>query len=101
MSESSNSQELLLKINYLKLKRIIELNNKLKNELNRERITSSNASLAIIDYTMNKKDYTLTEIWGYPTVGKNHFRDNIQMKQYNKTKDKFNSYKETCCIISW
>lgn len=61
--------ELPYKIQQLKLKRIEELNSKLRKELARERITASNACLSLIDYTLTHKDYALPEIWGYPKPG--------------------------------
>ena len=72
----SNSKFLQLKykINYLKLKRITELNQNLKQELLRDRITSSNASLQIINYTndlFKGKDYTVPSVSGYTPQGTN------------------------------
>ncbi|SCU91184.1 LADA_0F08570g1_1 [Lachancea dasiensis] len=66
-----DDQNVPLKIQYLKLKRIKELNQRLKQELARERITASNACLSIIDYATSHTDYTLPEIWGYPAPGSN------------------------------
>lgn len=72
--EVSQSQ-LDLKIKYLKLKRINELNDKLRDELQRERITVSNACLQLIAYTTSTRDYALPTLWGYPPADTNHFRD--------------------------
>ncbi|CCH62740.1 hypothetical protein TBLA_0I00810 [Henningerozyma blattae CBS 6284] len=69
---SQQQQQLNLKIKYLKLKRINELNNNLKNELQRDRIHSSNACLNLINFTSEEKDFTLPDIWGYAPT--NHFR---------------------------
>lgn len=97
------SQQLNLKIKYLKLKRIDELNNNLKNELQRDRITASNACLSIINYTQDNKDYTIPTIWGYPKT--NHFHDK---KQNNNTlinhsqsnfNNNINSTSTGCCTI--
>lgn len=77
--QQQQQQQLSLKIKQLKLKRINELNNKLRKELSRERITASNACLTIINYTSNTKDYTLPELWGYPVAGSNHFIEGLKM----------------------
>lgn len=74
-------QRLPPKIQYLKLKRTQELNNKLKKELERERITASNACLNIIDFALTTQDYTLPEIWGYMQPGQNHFRKTSKQLQ--------------------
>ncbi|AMD22991.1 HHR222Wp [Eremothecium sinecaudum] len=92
----SDLQKLPPKIQYLKLKRTTELNNKLRKELARERITASNACLKLIEYTSTTKDYAIPEVWGYMKPGENHFRDTGRLK-YNRG-DK--SGKDmTCCII--
>lgn len=52
------------KLLILKLKRINELNNRLKDTLSKDRIYASNASYSIIDYTQSHKDYAIPEIWG-------------------------------------
>ncbi|CCC71376.1 hypothetical protein NCAS_0H00660 [Naumovozyma castellii] len=75
--KTPQQQQLSIKIKSLKLKRINELNNNLKQELSRERITASNACLTIINYTQTVKDYALPEIWGYPQPNSNHFRTNL------------------------
>ncbi|EJS43068.1 ste18p [Saccharomyces arboricola H-6] len=87
--------QLSLKIKQLKLKRINELNNKLRKELSRERITASNACLTIINYTSNTKDYTLPELWGYPTAGSNHFREGLKKAQKNNQMSNSNA----CCTL--
>lgn len=94
--QQPQSQKLSLKIQYLKLKRIDELNNKLKQELGRDRITASNACLSIIDYATTHRDYALAEIWGYPPPGSNPFRENI-----NKNLRRGGSVQDTnnCCAI--
>lgn len=68
------SQELLsYKIKCLKLKRVSEFNNRLRDELGRDRISASNACLNFIDYVSTHTDYTLPGIWGYPPPGSNPF----------------------------
>ncbi|KAL3230198.1 Guanine nucleotide-binding protein subunit gamma [Nakaseomyces bracarensis] len=86
-----SQQQLDLKINQLKLKRINELNDKLRSELQRDRITASNACLSLINYTTRKKDYALPELWGYPPRGTNHFRDAMTAAGQQDV--------NTCCII--
>ncbi|EDO17906.1 hypothetical protein Kpol_1010p21 [Vanderwaltozyma polyspora DSM 70294] len=87
-----------LKIKYLKLKRINELNNKLKNELARERITASNASLSIINYTSQQKDYVISDVWGYPEPGTNHFRNTLT-KRVNRNQQNKSADNNACCTI--
>lgn len=94
----SQQEQFSLKINYLKLKRINELNNKLKNELARERITASNAALGIINYTTTQKDYVLSDVWGYPEPGSNHFRNSLTKRlQRGQRDDGANGV--GCCAI--
>ncbi|GAV51303.1 hypothetical protein ZYGR_0AD04860 [Zygosaccharomyces rouxii] len=76
----NQDQQLSLKIKYLKLKRVNGLNNKLRGELSRERITASNACLSIVNYVSTHKDYAIPEIWGYPSPGANHFRDGQRLR---------------------
>lgn len=71
----SQDEQLSLKIKYLKLKRVNGLNNKLRGELSRERITASNACLAIVNHVSMHRDYVIPDIWGYPKPGTNHFRE--------------------------
>lgn len=95
------SNQLQLKIKYLKLKRINELNNNLRNELSRDRITASNASLTIINYCKNEIDYTLPELWGYPELNSNHFRVNNNLTNgFRRAQANANSDANGCCIIT-
>ncbi|CAD6632923.1 XXYS1_4_G0010920.mRNA.1.CDS.1 [Saccharomyces cerevisiae] len=94
--QQQQQQQLSLKIKQLKLKRINELNNKLRKELSRERITASNACLTIINYTSNTKDYTLPELWGYPVSGSNHFIEGLKNAQKNSQMSNSNS---VCCTL--
>ncbi|CCE63152.1 hypothetical protein TPHA_0E00570 [Tetrapisispora phaffii CBS 4417] len=89
--------QIALKIQYLKLKRINELNNTLKTELARERITASNASLNLINYTTTKEDFVISEIWGYPKPGSNHFRNSLSAGLSRKRVN-VNS-NDACCTI--
>lgn len=93
------SQELLsYKIKGLKLRRINELNDKLRDELGRERITASNACLAISNYVSTHRDYTLPEIWGYPPPGSNHFADATNKKR-RSLQETGQSTSSACCTI--
>ncbi|CAI1520359.1 hypothetical protein SEUBUCD646_0J02770 [Saccharomyces eubayanus] len=94
--QEEQQQQLSLKIKQLKLKRINELNNKLRKELSRERITASNACLTIINYTSNTKDYALPELWGYPSAGSNHFREGLRKAQKNNHLSNSNN---ACCTL--
>lgn len=85
-----------LKDKTIEVKRINELNNKLRKELSRERITASNACLTIINYTSNTKDYTLPELWGYPVAGSNHFIEGLKNAQKNSQMSNSNS---VCCTL--
>lgn len=91
-------QDIPLKIQHLKLKRINELNKKLKEELIRERITASNACLSIIDYATSRKDYALPELWGYPAPGSNPHR--INSRNLRRRSVKGAPQDAGCCIIS-
>lgn len=96
MSQSGN-YELSLKIKYLKLKRINELNSKLRSELSRERITASNACLTIINYVSTHKDYTLPEIWGYPQPGANYFANGVPGRTRQSMPGSSNA--NSCCTM--
>lgn len=73
---SPNKKNVQQKLLLLKLKRINELNNRLKDSLSKERIYASNASYFIIDYTQSHKDYAIPEVWGNLQPGENPFRNN-------------------------
>ncbi|SCV02492.1 LAME_0H01750g1_1 [Lachancea meyersii CBS 8951] len=87
-----------LKIQTLKLKRIKELNRKLKEELARDRITASNACLSIIDYATSHKDYAIPEIWGYPMAGSNPHRMNTSNLR-RRSQRASGSGDSTCCVV--
>lgn len=94
------SQEALsYKIKCLKLRRINELNDKLRDELGRERITASNACLALVNYVSTHADYTLPEIWGYPPPGSNHFARKRTTNRGRSSQDNGNSTSDACCAI--
>ncbi|APA10605.1 hypothetical protein sscle_06g053750 [Sclerotinia sclerotiorum 1980 UF-70] len=48
----------------LKLRRLTELNNRLREDLERERIPVSQAAKSIIQYTSQTKDFMVPSIWG-------------------------------------
>ncbi|XBW37716.1 hypothetical protein QEN19_003300 [Hanseniaspora menglaensis] len=100
---SANNKDIQLKykINYLKLKRISELNQNLKKELTRERITSSNASLQIINYTNDVflgKDYTVPSVYGYPPPGANPL-NKVRNNHFMQEKRNEYSTEKGCCTI--
>ncbi|SMN20164.1 similar to Saccharomyces cerevisiae YJR086W STE18 G protein gamma subunit [Maudiozyma saulgeensis] len=90
-------QQLAVKIKYLKLKRINDLNDKLRAELSRDRITASNACLSMINYTSNNTDYTLPDVWGHIEPGKNHFRNSVRLRGTNRPSNSADSV--GCCTI--
>ncbi|TVY44139.1 Guanine nucleotide-binding protein subunit gamma [Lachnellula subtilissima] len=48
----------------LKLRRLTELNNRLREDLERERIPVSQAAKSIISYTNSTKDFMVPSVWG-------------------------------------
>ncbi|SCV03926.1 LANO_0G07096g1_1 [Lachancea nothofagi CBS 11611] len=92
-----DDQDIPLKIQYLKLKRINELNRKLKQELARDRITASNACLSIIDFATSHKDYAIPEIWGHPMPGSNPHR--INNPNLHRRAQRGSSSDSSCCVI--
>lgn len=78
--EQSPKKPMNQKLLVLKLKRITELNGKLRDTLSRDRIYASNASYSIINYTQDTKDYVIPDVWGYMQPGENPFRLNRQRK---------------------
>lgn len=96
---SQQQLQLQLKIKYLKLKRINELNNNLRKELSRERITASNACLSLINYIQTTRDYTLPEIWGYPPPNSNHFIIHNSNRYSSNRQEYYNETSNGCCTI--
>ncbi|CAB4253287.1 similar to Saccharomyces cerevisiae YJR086W STE18 G protein gamma subunit [Maudiozyma barnettii] len=90
-------EQLAVRIKYLKLKRINDLNEKLRSELSRERITASNACLSLINFTTNNTDYTLPDVWGHLEPGKNHFRETVRLRRANRPSASADS--TGCCTI--
>ncbi|KAL1890709.1 Guanine nucleotide-binding protein subunit gamma [Ceratocystis pirilliformis] len=48
----------------LKLRRLMELNNRLREDLDRERIAVSMASKSIVSYCNTTRDYMVPSVWG-------------------------------------
>ncbi|KAI1435531.1 GGL domain-containing protein [Xylaria sp. CBS 124048] len=48
----------------LKLRRLVELNSKLREDLGRERIPVSQAAKSIIAYCNSTRDYMVPSVWG-------------------------------------
>ncbi|CCH42598.1 Guanine nucleotide-binding protein subunit gamma [Wickerhamomyces ciferrii] len=94
---SPNKSKIQNKLLNLKLKRINELNNRLKDTLTKDRIYASNASYSIIDYTQSTKDFTLPEIWGNLQPGENPFRNNKFQQLKNPNSNGGNQ--DGCCTI--
>lgn len=99
IQQDQQREQLSLKIKYLKLKRVTELNNKLKNELSRERITASNACLTIVNYVSTHRDYTVPEIWGYPQPGSNHFAEDLRRRGSVQNSKRNPMSSNNCCNI--
>ncbi|KIY73243.1 G-protein gamma subunit [Cylindrobasidium torrendii FP15055 ss-10] len=53
----------------LKLRRIVEHNQRLREDLARPRIKISEASQSLINYCRNTKDHLVPSVWGPPTRG--------------------------------
>jgi guanine nucleotide-binding protein subunit gamma len=49
----------------LKLRRLVELNQRLRKDLDRPRIKISEASRSLIGYCKNTRDYLVTSEWGH------------------------------------
>lgn len=100
-TQSNKALQLKYKINYLKLKRITELNHNLKKELLRDRITSSNASLQIINYTndlFSGKDYTVPSVSGQVPRNSNPLLKTSN-KGYSQSPNGSNTNDPGCCTI--
>ncbi|KAL7751731.1 Guanine nucleotide-binding protein subunit gamma [Sorochytrium milnesiophthora] len=48
----------------LKLKKLLELNNRLKEQLDMPRLTVSDASQSLIKYVKTTKDFLVPSVWG-------------------------------------
>lgn len=96
-SRSPQQQQLALKIRILKLRRINELNAKLRTELARERITASNACLNLVNHTTSVPDYAVPELWGYPPPGSNRFLEAVRGGRGAQHRQEG---ADACCTIS-
>ncbi|KAL6859573.1 GGL domain-containing protein [Trichoderma novae-zelandiae] len=57
----------------LKLRRLTELNNRLREDLDRERIPISTASKSIIAYCNGTRDYMVPSVWGTVPKGEDPY----------------------------
>ncbi|KAM5364723.1 hypothetical protein ACJZ2D_011374 [Fusarium nematophilum] len=57
----------------LKLRRLTELNNRLREDLDRERIPVSTASKSIIAYCNGTRDYMVPSVWGAVPKGEDPY----------------------------
>ncbi|OAA48293.1 guanine nucleotide-binding protein gamma subunit [Beauveria brongniartii RCEF 3172] len=57
----------------LKLRRLTELNNRLREDLDRERIPVSTASRSIIAYCNGTRDYMVPLVWGSVAKGEDPY----------------------------
>ncbi|ANZ77875.1 BA75_04548T0 [Komagataella pastoris] len=98
MEENVDEKRLLmqLKISEIKLKRVTELNNTLKQSIARERITSSNSCLMIINTIRATSDPLL------PAGEENNgIRTNSMINPYKEAMImRRNDNKTDCCIIA-
>ncbi|ODQ67221.1 heterotrimeric G-protein gamma subunit (G-gamma, Gpg) [Nadsonia fulvescens var. elongata DSM 6958] len=84
-------------LNDLRLKRILQLNERLKEELNRERIHSSEAAEALINYAQETRDYAVSCVWGPLQSEYDPF---LKQGTSGKTHGKLHGAENTgCCVI--
>ena len=83
-------------IGLIKLKRIQEFNEKLKNDLRRERIPASTASGLLINYVEETPDYLIPYNWSLPP-DQNKFAKYKNLKQHYNANKHFD--KSGCCTI--
>ncbi|KAG7817383.1 hypothetical protein KL928_004118 [Ogataea angusta] len=79
----------LNKMKNMKLERLNQYNNRLKQELARERINASNSSLMIIKYTETTRDGLIPELWGPP-----------QSRYSEKQQVRATKQEARCCAIA-
>ncbi|CCE82974.1 Piso0_002745 [Millerozyma farinosa CBS 7064] len=90
---SIRQEEITNRIAEVKLKRILELNTRLRDTLDRERIRASDASLLIIDYVQKTPDYIISDMWTLPT-------EENKFHQFKKIRSKKSEMKASgCCSI--
>ncbi|KAI0034502.1 guanine nucleotide-binding protein subunit gamma [Vararia minispora EC-137] len=71
MSTRGNTQK--LSIYDLKLRRLLEHNQRLKDDLSRPRLHISEASTALIRYCKMTKDYLVPSVWGTVSKGEDPY----------------------------
>lgn len=83
-------------ISQIKLQRIQELNIKLKQSLLRERIPTSEASLSVINYTLETPDFLIPLLWKLPPEQNQYQKFQI----YKSTRKLRVHNKSNCCTIT-
>ncbi|WEJ94208.1 Guanine nucleotide-binding protein subunit gamma [Yamadazyma tenuis] len=86
--------DLRSKIQQIKLQRIQELNLKLKESLLRPRVPTSEASLSIINYTLQIPDYLIPIMWSLSPE-----QNRFQRFQIHQNTHKSASTTSGCCVI--
>ncbi|KAB5570132.1 GGL domain-containing protein [Coniochaeta sp. 2T2.1] len=61
----------------LKLRRLTELNNRLREDLDRERIPVSQAAKSIIAYCNGTRDYMVPSVWGVVPKGEDPYQQQL------------------------
>ncbi|KAK6205292.1 Ste18 protein [Scheffersomyces amazonensis] len=87
------------RIAVIKLKRIQELNNRLKDTLRRERIPASNACLLLINYIQETPDYLIPYIFKLPLEQNKYARYQTLKNLKANSKNTSNGGGAGCCII--
>lgn len=94
LQQSPQQQKIASKILEIKYNRIEELNNRLKQSLQKERIPASSVSLLIINNTQTVPDYLIPYLWKLdPKLSK--FRQYQQLKESRAEKE----VNVGCCTI--
>ncbi|KAG2736784.1 hypothetical protein G9P44_000874 [Scheffersomyces stipitis] len=76
---TDRQQEIATRIAVIKLKRIQELNTRIRETLKRERIPTSSACLQLISHIEDTPDYLIPYLWSLP-LEQNKFARYQQMK---------------------
>ncbi|CAK7902510.1 guanine nucleotide-binding protein subunit gamma [[Candida] anglica] len=94
MSELDVNESIQERINIIKLRRIEELNARLRKTLLRERISASNASYLIINYTKETPDYLVPSLWPMTTEQNKYRRSRQTIRPISNSND------VGCCTIT-
>ncbi|ODQ77259.1 hypothetical protein BABINDRAFT_104130 [Babjeviella inositovora NRRL Y-12698] len=95
-TSSSPAPDFQERINEIRLQRVLNLNQRLRADLKRERITASNACLLIIDFTRTKPDYLVPEVWGQLPPSQNNFHQALLAQRGKSRREDLGA---GCCVI--